>query len=239
MILFVLTLLLMSTPAFADFDAGVRSYSKGDYEKAFAEWRADAENGDAAAQRNLAHLYRWGKGVRQDLTQAAYWYFSAAKNGSPLAQYNLGIMYLRGEGVPLNEDEGRVWLERAAQQGLKQAKRKLERMDEDDDAEFADEELDRRLPASAQTEKKASPLPEAPLYAHLASYYTQETLDKGWGELRETFPVLRNVKMIETHVTLPKKGKYIRLYIKGKPDKIKKICAELNAKKQYCAVSYP
>ena len=241
MLFFVLTLLLVSTPAFADFDEGVRFYSNGDYERAFTEWHADAESGDAVAQRNLAHLYRWGKGVRQDLTQAAFWYFLAAKNGSPLAQYNLGIMYLRGEGVPLNEDEGRVWLERAAQQGLKKAKKKLDHLDEDEENEFVDEGLERRLPApSGKAEKKPALVAvESPLYAHLASYYTQETLDKGWNELKERFPVLKSVKTVETHITLPKKGRYIRLYIKGKSDKIRKICAELNAGKQYCVVSYP
>ena len=92
-----------------------------------------------------------------------------------------------------------------------------------------------KTPVKMMTVSKKEP----PLYAHLASYYTQETLEKGWKELKQTFPELTRFKTVETQVTLPEKGKYIRLYIKGKAADIRNVCGLLNEKKQYCLISYP
>ena len=100
MFIFVFILFCLCVPAFATFEAGQKAFIHGNYDKAFLQWRQAAEEGDLTAQRNIAHLYRWGKGVPQDLTQAAFWYYMAARGGLDTAQYNLGVMYLRGEGVP-------------------------------------------------------------------------------------------------------------------------------------------
>ncbi len=245
--LLFLTCLLLSFPAAADFESGRRAYMNGEYDKAFQEWQKAADDGDLAAQRNLGHLYRWGKGVPQDLTQAAFWYYTAAKGGSDTAQYNLGIMYLRGEGIPRNEDEGIIWLTRAAEQKNKKAVQKLAHLKTEIDQELPTED-DLLVPVKSEFKSllKGRPVkmtPAArkkpPLYAHLASYYDQGTLEKGWKELQQTFPELSGVKTVETRVTLPEKGKYIRLYIKGTPEKIRDICEKLNARKQYCLISYP
>lgn len=118
-----LFVLLFCSQAFASLEDGQKAFVRGDYDKAFEQWRQAAEDGDLTAQRNVAHLYRWGKGVPQDLTQAAFWYYTAAKGGLDTAQYNLGVMYLRGEGVPRNEEEGIIWLERAAEQDNEKAKK--------------------------------------------------------------------------------------------------------------------
>ena len=123
--LLFLTCLLLSFPAAADFESGRKAYVNGEYDKAFQEWQKAADEGDLAAQRNLGHLYRWGKGVPQDLTQAAFWYYTAAKGGSDTAQYNLGIMYLRGEGIPRNEDEGIIWLPRLLRRRIIYTARRL------------------------------------------------------------------------------------------------------------------
>ena len=117
--------LFLSLPAYASFEDGQKAFANGNYDRAFKEWHQAAEDGDLTAQRNIAHLYRWGKGVPQDLTQAAFWYYTAARGGLDSAQYNLGVMYLRGEGVPRNEEEGIVWLQRAAEQNNDRAKKKL------------------------------------------------------------------------------------------------------------------
>ena len=243
--LFLLSLLL-SFPAFASFEDGQKFFAEGSYDQAFEYWRQAADEGDLTAQRNIAHLYRWGKGVPQDLTQAAFWYYTAAKGGLDTAQYNLGVMYLRGEGVPRNEEEGIVWLQRAAEQGNKRAKNKLEHLKAEIDHELPTED-ELLQPVKTKKVKKAekpvkmttSVKKEPPLYAHLASYYTQETLEKGWRKLKKTFPELAAFKTVETQVTLKEKGNYIRLYIKGAADKIHHICGLLNEKKQYCLISYP
>ncbi len=242
-----LFVLLFCSQAFASLEDGQKAFVRGDYDKAFEQWRQAAEDGDLTAQRNVAHLYRWGKGVPQDLTQAAFWYYTAAKGGLDTAQYNLGVMYLRGEGVPRNEEEGIIWLERAAEQDNEKAKKKLAHLKVEIEHELPTEE-ELLAPVKQKTAKVPGKTPvkmmtvskkEPPLYAHLASYYTQETLEKGWKELKQTFPELTRFKTVETQVTLPEKGKYIRLYIKGKAADIRNVCGLLNEKKQYCLISYP
>ncbi|MBO4521138.1 MAG: sel1 repeat family protein [Alphaproteobacteria bacterium] len=243
--LLILISLLFVFPARASFEDGQKAFSQGSYDRAFDYWRQAAEEGDLTAQRNIAHLYRWGKGVKQDLTQAAFWYYTAAKGGLDTAQYNLGVMYLRGEGVPRNEDEGIIWLQRAAEQNNERARKKLAHLKVEIDHELPTED-ELLQPAKSKKVKPEKPVKmtttvkkEPPLYAHLASYYTQETLEKGWQELKQTFPELTAFKTVETHVTLPEKGKYIRLYIKGSADNVRRICDQLNEKKQYCLISYP
>ena len=238
---------LFCSQAFASFDDGQEAFVQGNYGKAFEYWRQAADDGDLTAQRNIAHLYRWGKGVPQDLMQAAFWYYTAAKGGSDTAQYNLGVMYLRGEGLPRNEEEGIIWLERAAEQNNAKAKKKLAHLKVEIEHELPteDELLTPVKPKTAKVSEKAPvnmvtvSKKEPPLYAHLASYYTQETLEKGWRELKQTFPELARLKTLETQVTLPEKGKYIRLYIKGNAADIRNVCGRLNEKKQYCLISYP
>ncbi|MBM3503363.1 MAG: SEL1-like repeat protein [Alphaproteobacteria bacterium] len=113
----LLGLLLVATPAHADFDAGVRAYDSGDFVTAFNEWLPLARSGDAAAQRNLAHLYRLGRGVPQDFQVAANWYRQAADRGLTRAGANLATMYLRGQGVPQNAQRAAAWFMRAAVDG--------------------------------------------------------------------------------------------------------------------------
>lgn len=236
---------LYAFPASASFEEGQKAFARGSYDQAFEHWRQAADQGDLTAQRNIAHLYRWGKGVQQDLTQAAFWYYNAAKGGLDTAQYNLGVMYLRGEGIPRNEEEGIVWLQRAAEQNNALAKKKLAHLKVEIDHELPTEDellqpvetkkIKREKPVKMTTTVKKEP----PLYAHLASYHTQETLEKGWLELKKTFPELASFKTVETHVTLKEKGKYIRLYIRGQAESVRRVCDLLNERKQYCLISYP
>ncbi len=112
-----LLLLLPIAPARADFAAGVAAFEAGDYAAAAAQWRPLAEAGDAAAMRNMGHLYRWGRGVPVDMAAALRWYRAAAELGFARAQANLAALYLNGEGVKLDYAEARKWFEAAARQG--------------------------------------------------------------------------------------------------------------------------
>ena len=103
--------------AAADFVDGVRAYDSGDYAAAHAAWLPLAQAGDAAAARNLGHLYRTGRGVAKDLVQALRWYRRAAEQGFAGAQANLGVMYARGQGVAANYATAAVWFHRAAVRG--------------------------------------------------------------------------------------------------------------------------
>ena len=111
--------LVLSVPvgAAADFQDGVSAYNAGDYAAAYAAWLPLAEAGDAAAARNLGHLYRTGRGVATDLARALGWYRRAAAEGFAAAQANLGAMYARGQGGAADYAVAAVWFHRAAVQG--------------------------------------------------------------------------------------------------------------------------
>ena len=66
------TLLIIScaTAWAADFDKGVAAYKAGDFATAFTEFKLMAEQGDAAAQYNLALMYDNGEGVIEDHKEA-------------------------------------------------------------------------------------------------------------------------------------------------------------------------
>jgi TPR repeat protein len=104
-------------PAQAEFTDGMLAYQGADYERAYNEWLPLARAGNAAAQRNIGHLYRLGLGVSKDFKVAINWYRLAADQGLSRAQANLGVMYLRGEGIARNLVKAADWFNKAAEQG--------------------------------------------------------------------------------------------------------------------------
>jgi hypothetical protein len=76
-----------------------------------------AQQGHAEAQYTLAWMYAQGKGVPQDLRQAAKLFRRAALKGYAEAQYHLGRMYIQGIGVPQNFTQAAHWFVKAAMQG--------------------------------------------------------------------------------------------------------------------------
>ena len=70
-----------------------------------------------AAQYNLGVMYRNGRGVSRDQTEAVRWYRLAADQGDARAQYHLGVMYGNGRGVPQDQTEAVRWFRLAADQG--------------------------------------------------------------------------------------------------------------------------
>ena len=59
-------------------------------------------------------MYRYGRGVPQDYTEAVRWYRLAAEQSNANAQYNLGIMYYYGWGVPKDYVQSHIWSNLAA-----------------------------------------------------------------------------------------------------------------------------
>ena len=88
--------LLYPALAFADFQAGLDAYNRGDYATAHSEWLLLAERGDARSQGLLGLMYAEGLGLPQDYVEAEKWYRLAAAQGSADAEYNLGLMYEKG-----------------------------------------------------------------------------------------------------------------------------------------------
>ncbi len=76
-----------------------------------------AAAGDAKAQYVVASRFADGKGITQDLAQAAYWFGKAASAGLAPAQYRIATMFERGHGVDKDVKAALAWYERAAALG--------------------------------------------------------------------------------------------------------------------------
>ena len=92
---------------------------------AFAQTKARAEKGEAAAQSELGSMYDFGQGVTQDYAEAVKWLGKAAEQGHPRAQLLLGLHYQNGDGVRQDYAEAVKWLRKAADQGGAQAQYSL------------------------------------------------------------------------------------------------------------------
>jgi len=79
--------------------------------------RDAAEQGQAAAQAQLALRYRTGEGVPRDMAQAIAWYRKAAEQGDAAAQFALAEIYVKGPEVAQDFVEAAAWAKRAAAQG--------------------------------------------------------------------------------------------------------------------------
>lgn len=113
-----LTLILMSTPVYADdFQDGLDAAGRGDYKTAIEKFKLSAEQGLAEAQYNLGLMYDMGQGVKQDYAEAVKWYRLSAEQGSVIAQFSLGAMYLEGQGITQDYKEAIKWLRLSAEQG--------------------------------------------------------------------------------------------------------------------------
>ena len=80
-------------------------------------YRAAAAQGSASAQVSLGNLYRHGKGVPQDYSEAMTWYRKAADQGYIIGQLSVGYMYKYGLGVTKSYRQALEWYQKAANQG--------------------------------------------------------------------------------------------------------------------------
>ncbi len=77
---------LASSPALADLFTAQTAYGKGDYERAFKDYRELAELGQPMAQHNLAIMYAKGQGVRPSELYAYAWATLSVESGDASAQ---------------------------------------------------------------------------------------------------------------------------------------------------------
>jgi TPR repeat protein len=83
--------------------------------------RLRADQGDAMAQIDLGHRYKWGVGVPADYAEAVKWYRRAADQGSMAAQWLLAQMYVDGYGVEQDYVQAHMWFNLSAAQGFEGA----------------------------------------------------------------------------------------------------------------------
>jgi localization factor PodJL len=87
--------------------------------------RAAAAKGDPAAEYEIAQRYAEGRGVPQNLAEAADWFEHAAKQGLAPAQFRLGGFYEKGFGVKKDLDAARRLYLAAAEAGNAKAMHNL------------------------------------------------------------------------------------------------------------------
>jgi TPR repeat protein len=106
-------LLLAGVPVWADTAAGLAAFKNKDYQRAYQEFKAGADAGQAEAEFDLGVMYAQGFGVLRDLNAAASWYRKAAEQGNAEAQFALGQMYAHGWGVPRDTADAIRWFQMA------------------------------------------------------------------------------------------------------------------------------
>ena len=118
--------LLLAGPVSAqDWDKVFAAIRAGDFATALQVVRPLAEQGQSRAQGMLGLMYAGGKGVPQDLAEAAKWSRLSAEQGEANAQYDLGLMYAFGNGVLQDYSEAVKWWRLAAEQGNADAQQNL------------------------------------------------------------------------------------------------------------------
>lgn len=107
----VLALLLVASPAYADFAEGFAAYERGDYATALAEFRPLADQGYANAQFNLGLMYANGRGVPQDHVLAHMWFSLAGVGGleSSAKARDLTAKLMTREQIAEAQRLARVW----------------------------------------------------------------------------------------------------------------------------------
>jgi localization factor PodJL len=93
--------------------------------------RAAALKGDATAAYEIGVRYAEGKGVPQNLDEAARWFDRAAQAGIIPATFRLGTFYEKGLGVKKDTDLARRYYTRAAERGSAKAMHNLAVLDAD------------------------------------------------------------------------------------------------------------
>jgi uncharacterized protein len=95
--------------------------ASGQHDKAAEIYAALAAQNNPDAQTRLAWMYEAGRGVPQDLSEAARRFEIAANVGNAEAQYALAVMLRTGRGRVRDDVQSLAWLKRAAAQNYPSA----------------------------------------------------------------------------------------------------------------------
>jgi S1-C subfamily serine protease len=92
-------------------------------------FRRAADQGNAAAQHNLANSLYFGDGAEINYPEAFKLYQRAAAQGYADSQYNLGVMYEKGQGVPKDLSKAYFWWLLASAHGVADAEKNKGRLE--------------------------------------------------------------------------------------------------------------
>jgi len=107
-----------------NYDVATKLLEEGRDKEAFENYLMLAEKGFIHAQVMVGWLYQIGRGVKQDIDKARFWYGKTANANSPDGQFYIGSLY-RLEG---KYEEAITWLIKAAAQGYMPALYRLGKM---------------------------------------------------------------------------------------------------------------
>jgi hypothetical protein len=129
-----------------------------------AMWTEQAENGDAAAQFQLAYCHEMQLGTRTDLESASRWYRRAALQGHTRAQYHFGIACSNGTpGAPYDLSEAIKWLSLAARNGIPEAQAALKTLKAPPDDWIRGEKMARAFVPEKEIPSATSVVPTHPI----------------------------------------------------------------------------
>ena len=84
---------------------------------AFDWYQKSASQGHTVAQINLANMYYWGRGTKQDKEEALYWTMKVAAQGEVSAQGRLALLYYEDKEIKQDMKKAFYWAKESAAHG--------------------------------------------------------------------------------------------------------------------------
>lgn len=95
------------------YEAVLKLYKDGQYEKALPHLELLANGGHTAAREILGVMFNMGQGVEKDPNKAFELLSDAAEKGRPLSQHHMGVMSFTGSGTHQDSIKALMWLQLA------------------------------------------------------------------------------------------------------------------------------
>lgn len=111
----VVSVFLISTPAYAGFEEGKTAYDKKDWLQAMIHLRPLEIQGHDEAQLLMGNMYSNGWGVKRNYKEAFSLYRKSARKGNADAMIAVGTLLLTGNGPKVDKDAAYEWFHQAAQ----------------------------------------------------------------------------------------------------------------------------
>lgn len=117
--------------SYAGYDDAINYFNSKNYKKSIREFKKFIEinpddlNKKSNAMFNLAVIYDYGLGTKEDKNKAIYWYKLASTNNHKIAQFNLAWMYYHGDKLEKNYFEAFKYYSLSAEQGYSKAQYNL------------------------------------------------------------------------------------------------------------------